>query len=241
MLYLGTSGWAYREWKPLFYPGDLPQSRFLEHYSGVLTACEVNATFYRLQAEGTFTRWNSMTPESFRFAVKAHRRLTHSKSIAMGPEAKGFLDTFLGSIKILGPRLGPILFQFPPYRKRDDDAFRSLLSALPAEGTYAFEFRDDSWRDEAVTNAIAEAGGTVCFAETKGEVPSALPPGPIGYVRLRHDAYPDEVRDAWLELLRRESNERDVYAFTKHEGGPPDDPRGGVGLAGWLAETTRAG
>nr|MBA2600679.1 DUF72 domain-containing protein [Actinomycetota bacterium] len=108
MLYLGTSGWAYREWKPLFYPGELPRSRFLEHYSGVLTACEVNATFYRLQAEGTFTRWNSMTPESFRFAVKAHRRLTHSKSIAMSPEAKGFLDTFLGSIKILGPRLGPI-------------------------------------------------------------------------------------------------------------------------------------
>ena len=188
MLYLGTSGWAYREWKPLFYPGDLPQSRFLEHYSEVLTACEVNATFYRLQAEGTFTRWISMTPESFRFAVKAHRRLTHAKSIAMGPEARGFLDTFLNSVKILGPRLGPVLFQFPPYRKRDDDAFRSFLGALPAEGVYAFEFRDDSWKDESITHAIAEAGGTVCLAETKGEVPAALPPGPIGYVRLRHDA-----------------------------------------------------
>ena len=239
MLYLGTSGWAYREWKPLFYPGDLPQTRFLEFYSGVLTACEVNATFYRLQSEKTFARWNSMTPASFRFAVKAHRRLTHGKNIAPGPAAREFLDTFLKSVHILGSRLGPVLFQFPPYRKRDDEGLGALLDALPPDRPYAFEFRDDSWNDDAVTQLIAAAGGTVCFAETKGEVPAALPPGPIGYVRLRHDAYTDETRATWLELLRSEAKERDVYVFTKHEGGPPDDPHGGVGLAGWLANTSR--
>ena len=239
MLYLGTSGWAYREWKPLFYPGDLPQTRFLEFYSGVLTACEVNATFYRLQSEKTFARWNSMTPDSFRFAVKAHRRLTHGKNIAPGPAAREFLDTFLKSVHILGSRLGPVLFQFPPYRKRDDEGLAALLDALPPNRPYAFEFRDESWNDDAVTQGIASAGGTVCFAETKGEVPAALPPGPVGYVRLRHDAYTDETRATWLELLRREAKERDVYVFTKHEGGPPDDPHGGVGLAGWLASTSR--
>src|SRR5438093_12780611 len=76
-LFVGTSGWAYKEWRDGFYPVDLPERRFLEHYSGVLSACEINATFYRLQTKDTFTRWVEMTREGFRFAVKAHRRLTH--------------------------------------------------------------------------------------------------------------------------------------------------------------------
>jgi uncharacterized protein YecE (DUF72 family) len=234
-LYVGTSGWSYPEWRPGFYPEGLPRSKWLEHYATVLTACEINATFYRLQSPDTFTKWSIGTPESFRFSTKAHRGLTHSKGIAPDSERRGLLDTFLGSVSTLGPRLGAVLFQFPPYRRRDDGGLKLLLESLPAGNPYAFEFRHRSWDDDGVRETIAGAGGTVCLSETAGEVPQALPPGPIAYVRMRHDRYSRKARAGWLELLASEAKERDVYAFAKHEGIPAGDPFGGVGLARWLA------
>ena len=233
-LYIGTSGWAYREWKPDFYPADLPQARFLEHYGRVLTACEINATFYRLQAPETFAKWAAGTPESFRFAIKAHRRLTHSKSIA--PDDRSFLDTFLKSVAALGPRLGVVLFQFPPYRRHDMDQLDALVAALPVSTCYAFEFRHESWNHTEVTDRLAAGGATVCISNTDGSVPESLPPGPVAYVRLRTDRYSAEARDGWLRLLTTEGHGRDVFAFTKHEGIPADDPFGGIGLAQWLME-----
>ena len=233
-LYVGTSGWAYREWKPDFYPQDLPQSRFLEFYGSALGACEINATFYRLQTDETFTRWISSTPESFRFTTKAHRRLTHSKRIAPDTEGRGFLDNYLRSVGILGPRLGAILFQFPPHRKRDDEQLEALLTALPAGTPYAFEFRNETWVAAEVTERIAQAGGTICISESAGNVPEELPPGPVAYVRLRAERYTDEAREGWARLLQKEAKERPVYAFTKHEGSPTDDPYAGIGLARWL-------
>jgi uncharacterized protein YecE (DUF72 family) len=239
-LFIGTSGWAYKEWKPDFYPTDVPQRRFLEHYSSALTACEVNATFYRLQSAGTFAKWSANTPESFRFTTKAHRGLTHSRSISLEGERRSFFDAFLQSVKQLGPRLGALLFQFPPYRRRDDDAFAALLAALPDDTPAAFEFRHDSWIDDEVRQTIADAGGTVCISNTTGDVPESLPPGPLAYVRLRTERYTPEARAGWLELLNREAQTRDVFAFAKHEGIPADDPYGGVGLAQWLVGQTRA-
>ncbi|MDQ3940611.1 MAG: DUF72 domain-containing protein [Actinomycetota bacterium] len=235
-LYVGTSGWAYREWKPDFYPAELPQNRFLEFYGNTLSACEINATFYRLQAEQTFERWLSSTPPAFRFAVKAHRRLTHSRQMAPDRQQHDFLDVFLRSLSTLGERLGAVLFQFPPRRERDDDQLESLLRVLPRGPSYAFEFRHDSWIDGVVRDRLVQAGATVCISDSTGTVPEALPPGPIAYVRLRAERYTDETREAWARLLQTEAKERDVYAFTKHEGAPPNDPYTGVGLARWLLE-----
>ena len=233
-LFVGTSGWAYKEWKPDFYPSDLPQTRFLEHYGRTLHACEINATFYRLQNETTFARWISSTPESFRFAAKAHRRLTHSRTMAPGAEERGFLDTFLRSLSTLGPRLGAILFQYPPRRARDDEQLSRLLEALPAGTPYAFEFRHESWDRPEIRERIARSGATVCISDSTGTVPETLPDGPIAYVRLRAERYTDETREGWARLLQREAKERNVFAFAKHEAAPSDDPYAGVGLAQWL-------
>jgi uncharacterized protein YecE (DUF72 family) len=232
-LFIGTSGWAYKEWKPDFYPEDLPQKRFLEHYSGELSACEINATFYRLQSEDTFRRWAAGTPDEFRFSIKAHRGLTHSKTISPA-DKEGLLTRFLESVATLGERLGVVLLQFPPYRRRDDEGLRALMDALPSDRAYAFEFRHESWDDAEVRGAIAERGGTICLSETKGEVPDELPAGPHAYVRLRAERYSDEGRDGWRALLEKEASTRDVYAFAKHEGIPAGDPYGGIGLAQWL-------
>ncbi len=233
-LHVGTSGWAYKEWKPAFYPAGVPQDRFLEHYGSVLTACEVNATFYRLQSESTMGRWAAATPPSFRFAVKAHRRLTHTRAMAWGDEDRAFLAQFLTSVAPLGERLGPVLLQYPPTRQRDDAGLVAVLDALPAGLAFAVEFRHDSWVEPEVFDRIAERGGTVCISETSGAVLDRLPPGPSAYVRLRADRYSADARDGWLDLLQREAADRPVYAFAKHEGIPAGDPFGGIGLAEWL-------
>ena len=234
-LYVGTSGWAYREWKPGFYPPNVPQRRFLEHYAATLSACEINATFYQLQTETTMQRWAAATPSGFRFTVKAHRRLTHAKVIGNAE----FLGTFLNTLTPLTPHLGAILFQFPPHRQRDDDALGRLLETRPADLPYAFEFRHESWSSLEVEGRIAAAGATVCVAETSGSPPPALPQGPIAYVRLRSERYSRRSRTAWRRALTEEGGRRDTYAFTKHEGLPSDDPYGGVGLAAWLEAGAR--
>lgn len=233
-LYIGTSGWAYREWRPGFYPLGLPRRRWLEHYSTRLNACEINATFYRLQSPATFERWLSSTPDSFRFVTKAHRRLTHSRQTTRDGRQTGFLDRFSSSVSVLGQQLGAILFQFPPSKHHDGGALRQLLETLPRKTPCAFEFRHPSWDSDAVREEIADAGGTVCVSDSTGEPPERLPPGPIAYVRLRFDKYSHPARVRWRDLLLREARGRDVYAFCKHEGVPAGDEHAGVGLAEWL-------
>lgn len=239
-LYIGTSGWAYREWKPEFYPEDLQQKNFLAHYASRLSACEINATFYRLQKNETFEKWVGAVPESFRFAIKAHRRLTHGKTIAVDQEQLAFLKTFLRSLEPLEGRIGALLFQFPPYRRCDLQGLGSLMDLLPVDRC-AFEFRDLSWDRPEVRVAIEERGGTVCVADTTGDAPAELPGGRLAYVRMRHDHYSPEQRDAWRRTLINAAATRDVFAFTKHEGVAAGDPHAGVGLAQWLAYAEQRG
>ena len=236
-LFVGTSGWAYREWKPDFYPADVPQKEWLRFYSSTLGACEINATFYRLQSIETMERWRDETSDGFLFSLKMHRRITHSRSIAPDEARTDLLKAFFDHAEHLGPKLGVVLLQFPPHRARDDAALDALVAELPAGRRYAFEFRNDTWDDDEVRRRIAEAGGTICLSNTDGTAPGELPPGELAYVRLRTDEYEDAQRTAWYELLRAEAEKRDVFAFSKHEGIPAGNPFGGIGLAKWLAET----
>jgi uncharacterized protein YecE (DUF72 family) len=233
-LFVGTSGWAYPEWKGAFYPEGMPQSRFLEHYSRELTGCEINATFHRVQTPSTTARWAASVPAPFRFAVKAHRALTYRKRIVLDQAGEEILGRFLESLEPLRERLGCLLLQLPPYVERDDEALEALVTALPAGVPVACELHHSSWNGNEVRERLASRGGTVCLREESGEVPAELPPGPIAYVRLKADRYSEPARAGWLRLLRTEAQSRDVYAFTKHKGIPPDDPYGGVGLARWL-------
>jgi uncharacterized protein YecE (DUF72 family) len=234
-LFVGTSGWAYREWKPDFYPADVPQKEWLRFYSSTLGACEINATFYRLQSTETMERWRDETSDAFLFSLKMHRRITHSRSLAPDEGGRDLLKAFFDHAARLGPKLGVVLLQFPPHRRRDDAALDALADALPSDRRYAFEFRNDTWDDDEVRERIAAAGGTVCLSNTDGVAPASLPPGPLAYVRLRTEEYSDEQRTRWKELLVAEGGRRDVFAFAKHEGIPAGNPFGGVGLAAWLA------
>lgn len=233
-LHVGTSGWAYKQWKGSFYPERLPQSRFLEHYGSVLSACEINATFYRVQPRSAAESWAAAVPADFRFAIKAHRMVTYRKRIVI-ELARQWLDRFLEPLEPLREqgKLGCILLQFPAFVEPDHEALGELLAALPAGIPFACEFRNEGWSPE-VTAELARQGGTICVTETLGEAPDALPPGPVAYVRLKGDRYSVQERARWRELLLSEAEQRDVYAFAKHRGVAGDDPHTGPGLARWL-------
>jgi uncharacterized protein YecE (DUF72 family) len=233
-LYAGTSGWAYKEWRGAFYPEALPPRRFLEHYGCILSACEVNATFYRTQSATAVAAWAAAVPDGFRFAIKAHRMLTFRKRMALDARARALLAESFASIGELGPKLGCLLVQVPPFVERDDGALESVLGALPSGVPFACEFHHPSWKEGDVEQMVAAAGGTLCVLETEGLAPERLPAGPIAYVRLKGERYPNPARAALLELLHGEAETRDVYAFAKHKGVAADDPHTGVGLARWL-------
>jgi len=233
-LYVGTSGWAYPQWKPGFYPEGLPQKRFLEHYSTRLSACEINATFYRIQSPETMTNWRSATPEAFRFAVKGHRMISNVRNLAPTPERRDILGEFVTSLTNLGDKVGALMLQFSARLPEDRSGFEALLGALPGDIPFAVDLKHDSWGLPEVHDIVFAKKGTLCISDYEGVAPDSLPPGRVAYVRLRAETYDDRQRDEWAALLQREAKERDVYAFVKHEDGPPDDPYGGVGLAQWL-------
>jgi uncharacterized protein YecE (DUF72 family) len=235
-LFVGTSGWAYPEWRGSFYPARLPQAEFLGHYGQTLSACEVNATFYRIQSETAVARWAEAVPDSFRFTVKAHRRLSYRKQLAPDAGSKAQIDEFLASLAPLGEKLGCLLIQVPEFLERDDAGLEGLLDLLPSEMLFACELQHPSWEVPEIMARVAERGGTVCLREEAGEAPKALPPGPLAYVRLKGTHYAEGAREALLELLRREAAERDVFAFCRHKDVPAGDPHAGVGLAQWLVQ-----
>jgi uncharacterized protein YecE (DUF72 family) len=234
-LHVGTSGWAYPEWRGSFYPPRLPQSGFLSFYGEALGACEVNATFYRAQAEAVLVRWADAVPPSFRFTVKAHRRLTYRKQLAPDAVTEAFVRDFAASLAPLGDKLGCLLVQVPEFAERDDAALAALLDLLPRELPFACEFLHPSWWSPAVVETLTERGGTVCVREEEGAALSALPPGRLAYVRLKGEHYDDAAREALRELFEREARERDVYVFARHKDVPPDDPHTGLALARWLS------
>jgi uncharacterized protein YecE (DUF72 family) len=201
--HVGTSGWQYRSWRGSFYPAKLPQQQWLAHYGTVFPVVEVNNTFYMLPKETTFDRWRSESPEGFRFVVKASRYITHIRRMR---DTKDSVDLFWSRATRLGDKLGPILFQFPPNLKADLPLLEDFLSTLPGEMRAAFEFREDSWRQEDVYRALDAAGAAWVLADRPGwRVPEVVT-GSWTYVRFHqgrpfHPAYGRAKLRRWADRI----------------------------------------
>jgi uncharacterized protein YecE (DUF72 family) len=220
MLYAGTSGFAYPSWKPKFYPADVPSKRFLEYYAKRLNSVEINYTFRRLPAASTLESWINATPQGFLFAPKAHQRLTH---ILRLKNASEFTDLFLRSIDPLRAtrRLGPILFQLPPFFQCDLAVLEDFLSLLPEDLRYAFEFRHASWLVDTVYDALKKHNVALCWAESeKFEVPEVATADFV-YFRLRKPEYSPAEREAIAAKVKTLlAKRKDVFVFFKHEETP---------------------
>lgn len=212
-LYLGTSGFAYQEWKGPFYPADLKDPEMLPFYSTRFASVEINYTFRRSPAEKTLSAWVERTPDAFRFALKAHQRITHTLRLADADES---VSLFLERVRGLGERLGPILFQCPPSLQFDRQLIESFLAYLPPTFRYAMEFRHPSW-DEG-RKILEEQGTAWCVAETDEKEAGDLSWEPFGYLRLRKEDYTDAELKAWGERIDTAlATGRDVYCYFKHE------------------------
>lgn len=219
-LYAGTSGFAYPSWKPRFYPADVPAKRFLEVYSRRLNSVEINYTFRRLPAATTLENWIKATEPGFLFVTKAHERITHQLRLK---DAAEFTDVFLRSIDPLRAtrRLGPILFQLPPFLRADLPVLEAFLGGLPQDLRYAFEFRHASWLDDAVYGALRQHNAALCWAESeKLEIPEVATADFV-YFRLRKEEYSSEERKQIAVRVREVLAEgKDVFVFFKHEETP---------------------
>jgi len=219
-LFAGTSGFAYPQWKPQFYPAKLPANKFLEHYAQRLNSVEINYTFRRMPAAATLQNWVEGTPPGFVFALKGHMRITHILRLKNAAEAT---NVFLRAIDPLrsARRLGPILFQLPPQLKCDTGLLGSFLEILPDDLRFAFEFRHASWLADEVYGMLAQRNISLCVAESeKLEVPEVITADFV-YYRLRRPDYSAEDIEAIAaraqELL---AQDKDLFLMFKHEETP---------------------
>lgn len=214
-LFVGTSGFSYKEWKGSFYPADLPVARMLGYYAERLPAVEINNTFYRMPTESLLGKWAAEVPETFTFVLKAPQRITHQKRLR---EAGEDVAHFFAIAATLGPRRGPVLFQLPPYLRSDLPRLRDFLALLPPGGRAAFEFRHESWFDDEVYQALRDGGAALCVSDTdeEGRPAPLVSTAGWGYLRLRRPDYGAAELAGWAERIRAQPWS-DAFVFFKHE------------------------
>ncbi|MDP9360240.1 MAG: DUF72 domain-containing protein [Acidobacteriota bacterium] len=213
---VGTSGYSYKEWKGTFYPDDLPAAKMLPFYAARFDSVEINNTFYRMPDAKMVAKWGEQVPDGFTFVLKAPQRITHQKKLV---GAAGDVAYLFDAAASLGSRLGPVLFQLPPYSRKDAGKLREFIAVLPAERKVAFEFRHDSWFDDEIYGILRERDIALCAADTDEVTdPEALvvPTASWGYMRLRRTEYAAGQLAAWAARVERQAWS-EAYVFFKHE------------------------
>lgn len=215
-LHVGTSGWSYPEWKGSFYPEDIHADRMLAYYAERFDSVEVNNTFYRLPKREVLRGWSEQVPPGFSFVIKASQRITHKARL--GAEAADPLAYLLECCGELGDRLGPVLYQTPPWLKKDAALLEGFLALLPAGHRAAFEFRNASWFDDEVYRILGARNAALVVADTgeEGKDPPLVRTADWGYARLRRVEYPGDLLAQWAARLAA-TEWRELWVFFKHE------------------------
>jgi uncharacterized protein YecE (DUF72 family) len=245
-IHIGIGGWTFAPWRGVFFPGDLAQKNELSYASRKLTAIEINGTYYGSQKPETFRKWASETPDGFVFSVKGSRFTTNRKVLA---EAGESIDRFFGQgIMELGPKLGPVLWQFAPTKKFDEADFGAFLELLPRkiDGQairHCVEVRNEAFRTPAFAALLRQHNVAVVFADHHAYPAFADVTADFVYARLQtgsddiETAYAPAELDAWASRLKTwagggrpddlacadpdfaaEAKPRDVFAYIIHEG-----------------------
>jgi uncharacterized protein YecE (DUF72 family) len=214
---IGTSGYHYRHWKGNFYPEDLSTAAMLPFYLNYFDTLELNNTFYRLPTESALAGWRDAVPDNFIFAVKASRFLTHNKKLK---DPENALENLLPRVKILGKKLGPILFQLPPKWRINLERLQELLTILPGIYRYAFEFRETSWINEQVLETLQRYKSAFCIYDIAGYHSPLHVTADFAYVRLHgpggkyQGSYSDAALEQWAEWIAEQSAKlRAIYFY----------------------------
>lgn len=211
-LLAGASGYSYKEWKGDFYPADIRPEGMLAYYAVRLPTVEINNTFYRMPKRDVLAGWAAQVPETFRFSIKATRRISHVKQLKDCAEEAGY---FFNAVSVLGARLGAVLVQLPPHARIGVEKLAAFLGLVPRGISVAFEFRHPSWTDDAVFKVLREHGAAWVTADNDGKVPERLPDtASWAYLRLRAEDYPEKRLCEWKE--RCAGFDR-AFVYFKHE------------------------
>jgi uncharacterized protein YecE (DUF72 family) len=222
MIRIGTSGWIYKHWRDVFYPPGLPVRLWFDHYRQHFDTVELNNSFYRLPSPEMFSQWRKQAPEGFIYAVKASRYITHMKKLS---EPESALQKFFPRVKRLGPRLGPVLYQLPPFWRCNAARLRSFVALLPRGFQHVFEFREPSWYCDEVREILSEAGVSFCMHDSRGQPCPEWITGSLVYVRFHgpHEQaytghYPLKHLRAWARRIDEyQGRGLDVYAYFNND------------------------
>jgi uncharacterized protein YecE (DUF72 family) len=213
-IYVGTSGYGYKEWKGRFYPEKISPGEMLRFYSEHLKAVEINNTFYRMPTKGILASWAEQVRADFVFALKAPQVITHLKQLRNVDEETAFL---FSTLSVLERKLGPVLFQFPRSFHADRPSLQDFLSLIPADISCAFEFRSPSWLDAEILDLLRGKGCSLCIADTdENPLNEIISTAPWGYLRLRRSSYTDTDLSEWMERILAQKWKK-VFVFFKHE------------------------
>ena len=215
---VGTSGWAYKEWKGIFYPSDLPAAKMLAYFAERFSGVEVNNSFYRMPKEDMLRKWTEQVPSHFTFVLKASQSITHFRRLKDVEQPVSFL---IEQSAALGAHRGPIYYQLPPNMKKDLSRLKDFLALLPPEPPTVMEFRHESWFADDVYDALRSSGVAFLVSEADEESTPFVSTADWGYVRLRKSAYGPSELDGWAERVQSQSW-KTAYVFFKHE----DEARG---------------
>jgi uncharacterized protein YecE (DUF72 family) len=221
-VWVGTSGWQYRDWRGTFYPDGLAHDRWLEAYAKRFPTVELNNSFYRLPEASTFARWRDRTPVGFVMSVKVSRYLTHVLRLQRPTEP---IRRLWYRASELGPRLGPLLFQLPPRFPAEPERLGRLLDALPSGARAAFEFRDPSWLIDDVLDQLRRADAALVWPDSPGRRRGELPvTASWAYVRFHRGRRADPHYDrrtlrTWAHRLADLPVDEAWAYFNNDEGG----------------------
>jgi uncharacterized protein YecE (DUF72 family) len=213
-LYVGTSGYSYKEWKGSFYPEDIPAAKMLSYYAERLPAVELNNTYYRMPQPSTVESWRAQAPKNFRFSVKAPQSITLYRRLKdAGWQTKNMLET----VSALGDRLGAVFFRMPEDMKKDLGRLEGFLKELPADTPVAFEFRHATWFDDDVVQLLRSHNRVLVVSDTD-EMPTnqIVTTANWGYVRLRRVRYTKAELAAWSKRIMAQKWSK-AFVFFKHE------------------------
>jgi uncharacterized protein YecE (DUF72 family) len=212
--WVGTSGFNYPEWRGSFYPEKLPAAKMLPYYAERFRTVEINNTFYRMPNENAVRGWSEATPEAFKLTLKAPQAITHYARLRDCAQA---VRRFLEVAATLGAKQGALLFQLPPYLKKDLHLLDAFLETLPPVRA-AFEFRHASWHDDAVYARLHARNLALCVADSEKLSTPVQITADFGYFRLRDQGYTAADIERWARTIAAHSAAcRDVFVYFKHE------------------------
>jgi uncharacterized protein YecE (DUF72 family) len=216
-IYVGTSGFAHKEWKGKFYPEKISPKELLHFYAERLNTVEINNTFYHMPKESVLASWAEQVPPEFVFALKAPQIITHIKQLRNVFEETEYL---FRTLSVLDRKLGPVLFQFPKSFRADRPALDNFLPLVPGTASCAFDFRSPTWLEGGIPDLLREKGCSWCIEDTdENPVQELISTASWGYLRLRRSNYTDADLSQWLERIHSQKWERS-FVFFKHEDGP---------------------